>query len=107
MCAHIDAACFMVNVFRASNVSEMTLNRLAIIQDKVSAVIEKQDAVIDWTRLSFEAALFYHSSVFSETGRGTIRVTEDRLNRDFDFITDEIPETVLHTLQEEIGRALA
>lgn len=107
MCAHIDAACFMVNVFRASKASEMPLNRLALIHEKVSAVIEKQDAVIDWTRLSFEAALFYYGSIFVETDEGTIRVTRERLDRDFDFITDEIPETVLHALQEEIGRALA
>lgn len=107
MCAHIDAACFMVNVFRASKASEMPLSKLAFIQEKVSAEIEKQDAVIDWTRLSFEAALYYYGSLFSEADDGTIRVKKDRLERDFDFITDEIPETVLHTLQEEIGRALA
>ena len=107
MCAHIDAACFMVNVFRASNASEMPLSRLAYIQEKVSAEIEKQDAVIDWTRLSFEAALYYYGSIFSETDEGMIRVTKDRLDRDFAFITDEIPGAVLTALQSEIKRVIA
>lgn len=107
MCSHIDAACFMVNVFRTSCREEMPLNDLAIIQEKVSVAIGKLDAVIDWTRLSFDAALFYHSSIFSETEQGTIRVTKDRLNRDFAFITDEIPEPVLYTLQREIGKVIA
>ena len=106
MCAHIDAACFMVNVFRA-NASEMPLSRLAFIQEKVSAEIEKQDAVIDWTRLSFEAALYYYGSLFSETDEGVIRVTKDRLDQDFAFITDEIPASVLRALQSEIGKAIA
>lgn len=106
MCAHIDAACFMVNVFRASKASEMPLSKLAFIQEKVSAEIEKQDAVIDWTRLSFEAALYYFASIFSETDEGTIRVDRIQLDRKFDFITDDIPVPVLQTLKNEIERVL-
>ena len=104
MCKCIEPAFFMANAFVVCpERTSFELTDMRRMRDDVATALKDENVVIDWTRDSVMAALYYYRDLFRKTGTAVEWVPVDR---DADYVKEELGAGLSGTLMEKVSNAI-